>query len=135
MSIPSSSQRRKLVRRELYFYLLVTDRDTGAELGRIIDIHEAGLLLVGDEPKQPGQSYNLAIHLPKNFAPSTTDNTVFLRGQVMWTRRDQRTRFMEAGVKFGDSTQEEKETIANLIEWCGMPSKPLDDADTAEDEV
>jgi hypothetical protein len=52
----------------------------------------------------------------------------------MWTRRDSRTQFMEAGVRFIAPNAEEKKSIANLIEWCGMPLKPEDEDVGADDD-
>lgn len=114
------TEQRNLTRRELIYYLKVTDSQTGRELGRIGDIHGEGMLVMGRPALEVGATYHALMELPKTvqYRGRTEVGVTF---QVMWSRR-KNPNYEESGVKFLDLSPDAAETIEHLIETFAMPS-------------
>jgi hypothetical protein len=115
------SEKRVLERRELIYYLRVRDTASGQELGRMVDIHQQGLLLMGVLSLEPEKEYSVAIEMPKAMMEQGIKN-VTIKAQVMWTRPSQTTAFMENGLKFLEPSDEARKTIDRLIEFFALPN-------------
>ncbi|MDR2340492.1 MAG: PilZ domain-containing protein [Deltaproteobacteria bacterium] len=115
------SEKRNMERRELIYYLKVRDVATDKELGRMVDIHREGLLLMGDRKLQAGKEYNISIEMPKAMMDQGIKN-VGLKAVVMWAKNSQTTSFLENGLKFIDPSTDAQRTIDKLIEFFAMPN-------------
>jgi hypothetical protein len=115
------SEKRNLERRELIYYLKVRDLATNKEIGRMVDIHSQGLLLMGDKKLQPKKEFTISIEMPKAMMDQGFKN-VTLKAQVMWARPSLTTSFSENGLKFMEQNQEAQRTIEKLIEFFALPN-------------
>jgi hypothetical protein len=115
------SEKRNLERRELIYYLKVRDLASGKELGRMVDIHNQGLLLMGDLRLQAEKVYAISIEMPKAMMDQGIKN-VTLKAKVMWARPSQTTSYTENGLKFVQPNLDAQRTIEKLIEFFAMPN-------------
>ena len=69
------NERRKLERHHVSNSLEVYDLDSGELLGRVVDLHTEGLMLLSERPIELNRSWALQVNLPMN-----------LNG-VSWTRK------------------------------------------------
>jgi hypothetical protein len=115
------SEKRRLERRELIYYLKVRDLATNKELGRMVDIHRQGLLLMGDKKLTPGKIHNISIEMPKAMMEQGIKN-VNVKAVVMWARNSQSSPFMENGLEFQEPGLDTHRTIDKLIEFFALPN-------------
>jgi hypothetical protein len=115
------SEKRTLERRELIYYLRVRDTRSNAELGRMVDIHQQGLLLMGEKRLPKDNEYQIAIEMPLAMAEQGIPN-VLVGARVMWSRPSDITSFLETGLKFLNLSQESMNTIERLIGFFAMPN-------------
>lgn len=114
------SEKRNLPRRELIFYLKTTDLLTGQELGRMIDIHSEGLLLMSLKPLELGKEYMAGIELPKSLQASSTTH-VGIKAKCVWLKRSRVAPYTEHGLKITEKTPESERTIDRLISLFALP--------------
>jgi hypothetical protein len=115
------SEKRSLERRELIYYLKVRDLATGKELGRMVDIHLKGLLLMGPKALPPDKEYSISIEMPKAMMDQGIKN-VTLKSKVMWAKPSLTTSFMETGIMFIEPGESSQKTIERLIEFFALPN-------------
>lgn len=117
-------EQRALVRRELIYYLKVTDRKTGLELGRLGDIHAEGMLVFSEQPLAIGGSYQAALELPKALAADLELQSLPFQGQSVWTRPGPKmNNYFESGLRFINSTPRVLMVIGRLIDIFAMPGQ------------
>jgi hypothetical protein len=115
------SEKRELERRELIYYLKVRDQDSGKELGRMVDIHQKGLLLMGSKALIPDKEFNISIEMPKAMMEQGIKN-VSVKAKVMWSRPSQTTSFMENGLMFMETKEDVQSAIDRLIVFFALPN-------------
>jgi hypothetical protein len=115
------SEKRNLERRELIYYLKVRDLATDKELGRMVDIHRQGLLLMGEKRLIPKTEYTISIEMPKAMMDQGIKN-VTLKSKVMWARPSQTTTYSESGLQFLGADLDAQRTIDKLIEFFALPN-------------
>ena len=115
-------ENRNLVRRELIYYLKVTDRDNGLELGRIGDIHIEGMLILAPEPLPEQVVYKLSLELPKAMAAEEGYSEVPVRARVVWNKRGPKlSNYYVNGVRFLGLSIKAQKAINRLTEIFAMP--------------
>lgn len=116
-------EQRSLARRELIYYLKISDRQTGREIGRMGDIHTQGMLVLSEKPLTVGTVLNAALELPK--ALQTADQKeVFLKFEVVWSRPGPKnSTYLENGVRFITPDQAQQEAVNQLIDLFAMPGQ------------
>jgi hypothetical protein len=93
----ATSGNRLGTRRKLYYYLEVVDQKTGEEVGRLVDIHFSGMLLISEKELEPNKQLDLrvVINAPQFNAPSgALDVQVLTR----WSKRDVNPSYSVTGV-------------------------------------
>ncbi len=115
------NEQRTLTRRELIYYLKITDRKSGKELGRLGDIHSEGMLILGRPALEPGQVYDALLELPR--ALQSVGATEFhLKFEIVWTRPGPKNgNFEESGARFTAVSHDAKRMIEQLITLFAMP--------------
>jgi hypothetical protein len=106
-------------RRKLYFYLEVLDQKTGETIGRLVDIHFAGMLLISDKELEPNKQFDLRVVIndPQFNAPSgALDVQVLTR----WSKLDVNPSYYVTGVQFVNITQSQERLIGELIQAIGF---------------
>lgn len=115
-------EQRHLTRRELIYYLKITDRHTGRELGRMGDLHSEGMLFLSETPLRVGQTYEVDLELPRALKQADGRPGIALRCQAVWTRPGPRnSAYHESGVRFLEITPENTDLITRLIDLFAMP--------------
>jgi hypothetical protein len=110
-------EQRTLARRDLIYYLKITDRETGVELGRVGDIHTEGMLVLSLAPLPPGLFYHAAIALPDSLAEAVLLKELPLRCETVWSRPGPKNaNFHETGVRFIASKKPQRLIIEKIID-------------------
>jgi hypothetical protein len=118
------SEKRSLPRRELIYYLKVHDTKNTKELGRLVDIHSNGLLLIGHKCLNIGQDYSLRIELPKVLAEQGFP-PIGVKACCVWVHPSQARPFNESGLKFTETEEEARRSINLLIDLFALPDVTL----------
>jgi hypothetical protein len=118
-------ENRNLARRELIYYLKVTDRQTGQEVGRLGDIHTEGMLLLTSEPLPPETLYEeLLLELPKAMAKTEGYSDFTVQAQTIWSKPGPAaSTHHENGLRFLNLTVQARKAINLLTEIFAMPSR------------
>ncbi|MDR1083304.1 MAG: PilZ domain-containing protein [Deltaproteobacteria bacterium] len=114
------ADKRELARRELIYYLRVTDLLNSQELGRMVDIHIKGLLLMGSVALTIGREYLISLELPKALKEQGLSD-IGLKAKAIWCRPSLTQPYLENGLMFVDLSTESKETIESLIQIFALP--------------
>ena len=115
-------ENRKLTRCELIYYLKVTDRENGLELGRIGDIHTEGMLLLTPELLPEQAVYDLLLELPKVMAEEEGYSEVPVQAQVVWSKPGPKLgNHCENGTRFLNPSTQARKIINRLTEIFAMP--------------
>ena len=116
------NEQRNLIRRELIYYLKVTDRNTGKELGRMGDIHAEGMLVFTLKPLVTPTVYKLLLELPKNMAKEEGYAELPIVAEVLWSRPGPTlSNYQENGFRFLDLPSQVQRTIRRLTDIFAMP--------------
>ena len=116
-------EQRSLARRELIYYLKISDRKTGLEIARMGDIHAEGMLVMSEKPLPAGAIYNAALEMPKALQTAGTKE-VFLKFEVIWSRPGPKSStYQENGVRFIAPDPTQQSAINQLIELFAMPGQ------------
>jgi hypothetical protein len=116
------SEQRTLIRRELIYYLKIIDRKSGNELGRLGDIHEEGMLVLGRPPLVTGTVYDTLVELPRALQNQGAAE-LHLKFEAVWNRPGpQNGTFEESGVNFLSLSRDQRVMIAQLITLFAMPA-------------
>jgi hypothetical protein len=114
------SEKRRLVRKELIYYLKVADLLNDQELGRLIDVHIDGLLLIGAKGLEVGRDYLVSIELPKALHNRNLPD-IGVKSKAVWTRPSLTRPYVETGLMFLSMRDESKELIDLLIQLFALP--------------
>jgi len=88
---------RKRPRRNTPHLVKALDADTGRSLGRVVDITADGLMLVTDNPVQPGARLRMRVILPVIIRDQTD---VVVEAEAVWCNQDTNPNFFKAGFRF-----------------------------------
>ncbi|MDR2140334.1 MAG: PilZ domain-containing protein [Deltaproteobacteria bacterium] len=114
------TDKRELSRRELIYYLRVTDLLNSQELGRMVDIHTKGLLLMGSTALTIGRDYLISLELPKALQEHGASD-INIKARAIWCRPSLTQPYVENGLMFIEPSQEAKDAIENLIQIFALP--------------
>jgi hypothetical protein len=116
------NENRNLVRRELIYYLKVSDSQTGKELGRIGDIHIEGMLVLAPKPVPAQTVYKLLVELPKAMAQSEGYAELQIQARSLWSKPGPKSsNYCENGFCFLNLSAQAQRVIARLTEFFAMP--------------
>lgn len=107
--------------RALHRYFINGDVDVYDSLrdvyiGRLVNIHTQGLMLVGDVALEEDKLYELDLHLPDI---NTGDKVIRLGVDCLWTRSADQNGKHWSGFSIIDLTPDAAEDIRHLIEYWG----------------
>ena len=114
--------KRKLDRHELIYYLPVTNVKDGQELGRLVDIHNEGLMMMGPLALEQNRLYHTCLTLPKALMKTSKMSSIEILCECMWSRPSPNDQLVDSGLKFIEPSDAEKRIITQLIEYFSMPS-------------
>lgn len=114
------AEQRKKERKNLSYYLPVSDVDSTKQIGILVDISPEGFKLDSPEPIPDGQVCHFRLYLTN--AISTQDSLVF-SGRSKWCRPDYiNPSTYNVGFELVDMSPEDAQLFQNLFEKYG--SKP-----------
>jgi hypothetical protein len=112
----SQLHQRAHARYDIHAHVDVYDRLRDIYLGRLVNIHSEGLMLVGDVAVEEDRIYTLDLHLP---VPIAGCGSLQLGVDCLWVRTaDQEDKFW-AGFAIIDLAPEAAEIIRQLVELLG----------------
>lgn len=110
------SQRRVGERKNLIYYLKVTDTNSNAPIGHAVDISNQGFILTAGNPIEPEGLFQMKLLLPAEMNGSWH---LSFSATSRWCRPDENPDFYNVGFQFADITPEGTEIIEKLIEnYC-----------------
>jgi hypothetical protein len=115
------NEKRRLERKELLYYLKVYDLLNHVDLGRMIDIHSMGLLLIGLKPLETDKEFLIALDLPKALLDQGL-NPIGVKAKCVWQKTSETKPYLEHGLMFLNPNEEARKTIDLLIELFAMPT-------------
>ncbi|MDR1546148.1 MAG: PilZ domain-containing protein [Deltaproteobacteria bacterium] len=119
------SEKRQLARKELIYYLKVSELLNNQEVGRLIDVNAAGLQLIGAKGVPVGKEMLLSVELPKALQKRSLPD-IGVRAKAVWTRPSLTRPFIETGMMFLNLNEEAKSLIDLLINLFALPDGQLD---------
>jgi|TergutMp193P3_1026864.scaffolds.fasta_scaffold204486_1 hypothetical protein len=118
------SNRRRIERKSLYYYLKVIELETGKELGRIVDITSEGMMLFGYNILDKEKIYHARIILEESVFDMTLGN-LDIDVQIRWSRPDANPQLVLTGMLFLNLNERGKKIVRSLINKIGI-NRPLD---------
>lgn len=110
-------EQRKIPRRHLFFYLRVFDRETGQQLGNLVDITAEGVMLVSEHPFELGNLYRLRMELPSEvFAQGRLD----FDAECLWSGNGVNPSFYDSGFRLLEIDEDARLCVHYLIEMYGF---------------
>ena len=111
------SERRKLKRRHLIYYLRVFDRATGRQVGHLVDLTPDGIMVMSERPIRVGRTIGLRMALPSQGGQ---EGTLEFDATSMWTSHDVNPDFYDTGFKLSKVSRKHLAQIETLIEDYGF---------------
>ena len=116
-------ERRKATRHSLIEYLQVYDQETKDLLGRVVDVSEKGMMIIGNEPYEPETgTRKLRMMLPKYFEGQ---EHMDFEAECRWTAPDINDDFFDGGFEFVNLTDDLKDTLDLVVEELSF-GRPLE---------
>jgi hypothetical protein len=113
-------ERRKVQRRHIMCYSRIYDRRTGEVVGYLLDITPAGMMVMGDEPLEPGQRSMFRLDLPEYVFGKQYLN---LTGECVWSRPDIDPNFYTSGFRLDPLPEEDVQIIEGLTKEFELPER------------
>ena len=110
-------ERRKIKRRYLMFYSRVYDRKSGRLIGHLSDLTREGAMIIGEEPVEPGQLFNLSMDLPEDIFGKPL---LFFEAKSIWCKPDVDPAFYVSGFHVEKITPADVEIIERIVESYGF---------------
>ena len=107
-----NDEKRKLRRRSLLYDFEVVEKDSGASVGRIINISLEGLMLISTDRQVSDTVLDLRIKLPETIFGK---NNIDCKAQCMWCKKNKNTDFYEAGFHLLELPEDDIKAIVGLI--------------------
>jgi c-di-GMP-binding flagellar brake protein YcgR len=112
--MPDTGTNNRLhARRKLYYYLEVINRDTETVIGRLVDIHVGGMLLIGERQLATGQHLNLRVLIGDDLL-ETMYGKLDVKVRVQWSKQDINPDYFVTGMQFLEITPKQEELIGEL---------------------
>jgi hypothetical protein len=113
------SEKRKLQRRHLIYYLRVFDRETNEVLGHLINISPAGIMLMSEEPIETNKIFKLRMDLPVEISEKTE---ILFDAESRWSKKDVNPEFYDTGFSIINLSYQDGRLIEQLIDDYGFRS-------------
>lgn len=114
----SNNHKRALARYLVPGAVDIYDGASDIYLGRLVNIHQRGLMLMGDRRLEEDKLYTLDLHLPQ---PINGCNTLQLDVDCLWTRSADHNGKHWAGFSIIDLSVASAARVSMLITLLGQP--------------
>ena len=107
------SERRKIERKYLIYYLRVFDRNTNLFMGNLVDITTKGLMIMSETPIKQNTVFAMAMDMPE---PIHGCKKITFEAKSIRCEQDSNPAFYNTGFQFVTIDDADVETIQTLIE-------------------
>ncbi len=111
--------KRQLKRVHLIYYLRIFDKDSGENVGHLVDITTQGIMMISEETIPSGKNFFLRMQLPTTI---TGREVIEFTAHCLWSKKDINPDFYVSGFKINSITTQEVKTITALINAYGFKS-------------
>jgi len=111
------TERRKLKRRHLLYYLRVYNAQTGRLLGHLVDISPGGVMVMSQCRRRIGRTVTLRMVLPNQ---PRRMKVVEFEATTKWCRRDVNPDFWDTGFETTKLTRKQAAALETLVEDYGF---------------
>ena len=105
-------EQRKLERHHMSTSLEVYDLDTGHHLGRVVDLHAEGLMLLSDQPISLFKRFALQVNLPMTLNGLSE---FFLDAESLWNRESIAGGQYWTGLHFTNLPEPSRQCIEKMV--------------------
>lgn len=113
------SEKRKLERRHLIYYLRIFDRQTGDLLGHLIDLTPEGIMMMSEEPIECNKNFHLRMNLSEVLIGKSHFD---FEARSLWCRPDINPDFYDTGFTIDSLTFQDAKIIDQLVDEYGFRS-------------
>ncbi len=106
------NERRKLERHHVSSSLEVYDLDSGELLGRVVDLHTEGLMLLSERPIELNRAWTLQVNLPMNLDGVSE---IMLDAESRWHRESMAGGQYWTGLQFTHLPDESRRCIERMV--------------------
>ncbi|EZQ20177.1 PilZ domain-containing protein [Pseudomonas sp. G11-1] len=106
------NERRKLERHHVSNSLEVYDLDSGELLGRVVDLHTEGLMLLSERPIELNRSWALQVNLPMNL---NGVSEFMLDAESRWDRKSLASGQYWTGLQFTHLPEDSRRCIERMV--------------------
>ncbi len=106
------NERRKLERHHVSSSLEVFDLDSGELLGRVVDLHAEGLMLLSERPIELNRAWALQVNLPMNL---NGVSEFLLDAESRWNRESLAGGQYWTGLQFTHLPEDSRRCIERMI--------------------
>lgn len=104
--------RRQLTRHTLADTMDVWDSAAGKRLGQLVNLHQDGLMVLGDFAFTENKLYTLRVQIPQTLS---NDGDLVLGVDCLWVRTDDETDLQWSGFQIIDVSNEQLAVIQRVI--------------------
>ena len=101
-------------RHHLIHYLQIFDRNSGREIGNLVNINAGGVMIVSGEPLEVGKSYPLRMEFPEELMGKTR---LDFDADVRWVKQDARFGLVANGLSSINIPAEDIEVLKYVISF------------------
>lgn len=106
-------ERRKVRRRNLFYYLEVFEEETKNFVGRLIDITPDGMMLESEEAIEVKKGYRLSMELPNSFVWKPK---IIFDAKSVWCRKEDDFERYKAGFQLQNLDTKVEKQVNRLVE-------------------
>ncbi len=115
---------RRQERKQIIYYLRVSDAHSGAPLGHVADLNTRGFMVTGDRPMTRGKTMLVRIELPQSMkGPRHLE----LKARVRWSKADAESGFHNTGFGILRPAKDDQRILSELIESFLYQEPPEDE--------
>ncbi len=104
---------RRQERKQIIYYLRVTDAQSGDHLGHVADLNTRGFMMTSERAMARGKTMILRLELPSRMkGPAYLE----LKARVRWSRRDPNSSFYNTGLGLLRPDKDNEKILSDLIE-------------------
>lgn len=113
----NTSEKRRIKRRHLIYYLRVFERQSGDLVCHVMDVTPQGILAISDTPIEIGQVFEFMMDLPSRVEGKTRVN---FNARSCWGARDDNPDFFNTGFEIVEIDWQGRKLIEHLINSYGF---------------
>ena len=106
------TEKRRLKRKQLIYYLSVFDTDNNERIGQLVNITTEGIMLTSEDPVKLNTVFQLRMVLPETIKGQ---EQIIFEAKSMWCRRGINPDFYDIGFQLVDVSPENAKIIESLI--------------------